>query len=138
MSIQTWKDEFYPVDQSEIGRSSKDAIDHSLLKWNGLTRDNLKKHNVRLLRPMMILTDSDANLVDVKSPEVFRVDQSTCVLCRINEHHCCTCPLYIAIGHQVCTLDQDTRNRGPYQLFRDIGDATRMIKALEEARSYLK
>jgi len=46
MTIKTWKEEFYKVKPSK--RMSKvEAIQHSLLKWQGLTKSNLKKHGVK-------------------------------------------------------------------------------------------
>lgn len=44
MSLQTWKDEFYPVPASEPIGGHKAQIEHSLRKWRGATKENTEKH----------------------------------------------------------------------------------------------
>lgn len=45
MSIKTWKEEFYPV-KPRKSMTTKEAIEHSLRKWEGLRKSNLKKHGL--------------------------------------------------------------------------------------------
>ena len=51
MSVETWKEEFYPVDATddEVQEGSIFILlDHSILKWTGALPENLKKHDVEL------------------------------------------------------------------------------------------
>lgn len=45
MSEQTWLEEFYPIPADKC-RGGIAAIKHSLRKWQGALRENLKKHNL--------------------------------------------------------------------------------------------
>ena len=78
MSLETWKEEFYPVPADEVPESQ--ALTHSLRKWEGLRKENLEKHGVK------------RRLHKVGE---FHVDSTTCALCH---HHagsfwCYTCPI---------------------------------------------
>lgn len=39
MSLETWKEEFYPIPADEVPESQ--ALAHSLRKWEGLRKENL-------------------------------------------------------------------------------------------------
>lgn len=140
MSIATWKEEFYPVPASRIVK--KDAAAHSLKKWRGLTKANLKKHG---------LEKDYALIIPYTGAAFFRVDASTCALCiryyskdveveddyrdyaREYEYQACSkCPLFIALGNNPCTYAPKNRLNSPYGKWIDTGDATDMIKALEK------
>lgn len=87
MSIETWKREFYPIDaKSEM--SEKEAILHSIKKWEGLTKENLNKH--------MLDADVDCGwLSDEFGEAFFDIDSSNCALCaKFIQHGCQDCPLY--------------------------------------------
>ena len=77
MSKQTWKDEFYPAEAKEAKEHNLLwAIRHSRMKWEGLTEENLDKH-------------------DVAWDDVFFL--AHCALCAYynadNESKCASCPL---------------------------------------------
>lgn len=45
MSLQTWREEFYPCSADSEEALSK-PVSHSLRKWEGLRKENLDKHDV--------------------------------------------------------------------------------------------
>jgi hypothetical protein len=91
MSLETWKQEFYPEPADEC--SAERAVAHSILKWTGLLKENLKKHNVwRKL--------GEWNLTSIND-ERFTVASDSCALCYHylepadeEETPCKRCPLY--------------------------------------------
>ena len=46
MSLKTWKKEFYPKEAIDAIKTELMATKHSLRKWRGLTKANLKKHGL--------------------------------------------------------------------------------------------
>jgi len=88
MSLQSWKKEFYPVSASRV--ADKDALAHSLRKWQGLTRAALRKHKIS--RFGYTIGEEELN-------EYFPIDSSTCALCEAfyeelpGEASCGSCPL---------------------------------------------
>ena len=54
MSLLTWMKEFYPTPADSL-QAQKAPAAHSLKKWQGLTRDNLRKHKVKV---------DDSSLID--------------------------------------------------------------------------
>jgi len=103
MSLQTWKAEFYPVeaDQCPIDQ----AVAHSLLKWKGLTAENLAKHGVERW--------PDSNNIGAEDDTLW-IGSESCALChhfhtddpQENEHgdetFCLECPLAIARDGFAC------------------------------------
>ena len=103
MSLTTWKKEFYPEDAGKV--SAKDALAHSLRKWEGILPENLKKHDVFL--------DEDHKLRGKKGPPMgYVTGNKTCALCHHHWHYfidtCDDCPL-TAVG--ACCLDYNS----PYE-----------------------
>jgi hypothetical protein len=97
MSLQSWKDEFYPVDAAELisnfGAIDSILLDHSIRKWQGLTPENLEKHKVDKIRGSRCIQDKD----------VFYIDDTTCALCeayvdRKKPCPCLSCPIYRHTG----------------------------------------
>ena len=84
MSIQTWKDEFYYIDAKEV----PGCVPHSLLKWEGLRPENLRKHGVFHEDNIFGgLADSDDNYFTVTGI-------NTCSLCKkYLDHDCQGCPV---------------------------------------------
>lgn len=56
MSLITWKAKFYP-EPANARMSKRDALLHSLRKWEGLTKENLKKHDAefQVMRGMVLV-----------------------------------------------------------------------------------
>lgn len=108
MSLQTWKEEFYHREPSKR-MTTLEAIDHSLLKWEGRRKENLEKHGlINSDTDMIIEKDSDGYSDD----ETFMFDGTTCALCvKFFDHRapdragaCNKCPLYKS-GHAPCITD---------------------------------
>ena len=90
MSLKTWKKEFYNVDASKFTnkRQSKNntikAIEHSLKKWQGLTKKNLDKHG--LYKTLYEIVDreyyeNEDNFGNVNG--VLGITDDSCALCQI-------------------------------------------------------
>lgn len=90
MSLQSWKQEFYPVNAAECPRGV--AVAHVLNQWRGLTLENLAKHEV--LAHGGRLSDAGG--------AVFCIDGDSCALCyefyEPQTGKCTGCPLYKAVG----------------------------------------
>ena len=69
MSLQTWMDEFYPTPAQKFP-TELEAVEHSLRKWKGLTKENLEKHSVVHCR-FSIRDDAHVQL---------DIDSTTCAL----------------------------------------------------------
>jgi hypothetical protein len=93
MSQETWRAEFYPIEASRV--PSEDAVAHSLQKWRGLTKANLRKHRL--------------------SESPILVDGSTCAMCQcfynpllsVSGSGCSECPGKAANG-RACDTAYDT------------------------------
>jgi hypothetical protein len=99
MSLQSWKDEFYPVEASEIAKSDVtdlELIEHSIRKWEGLKQENLDRHEVVLgYFVVYAQNEEDSENVDI--------DCTTCALCerhleKTADKLCATCPVYLITG----------------------------------------
>lgn len=120
MSLQTWKEEFYPVPADQCPKG--EAVAHSLRKWRGLTDENCGKHDVEKLYGRV---------------GELRIDSRSCALC---EHYykrpnqdCSECPLALVRGGAPCDYTGDGEVMSPYLAFEDRGDPQPMIAALEAA-----
>lgn len=108
MSLATWKKEFYP--KSANSRMSKrDAILHSIRKWEGLRKENLRKHGLKF----EIVSKS---IVDKNGSEM-EIDVSSCALCvkyyysNKNLDRCVECPLQKTLGRPCDQDDASVYNR---------------------------
>lgn len=111
MSLETWKEEFYPIPSDEVSESQ--ALAHSLRKWEGLKKENLEKHGV----------GATGGYVDE-----LPIDSSTCALCH---HHvdvgCATCPLSVRGDEEIYTCDSE------YRAWYRTGDPEPMIERIKDA-----
>ena len=90
MSLESWKKEFYSVPADKVAK--KDALAHSLRKWEGLTKAALRKHKIS--RCGDTIGEEELN-------EYFPIDSSTCALCEAFHEElpgeairsCGSCPL---------------------------------------------
>lgn len=128
MTIKTWMAEYYPISaKSFIESSDEECIMHSLKKFEGAKKENLKKHNVVLYEGDIYTSFHDDNFAN--SIPSFSFDSFTCALCQkycLEELSCKNCPLYRI--EKWCNVDI-----GPWDLFLKGGNPIPMIKALEEA-----
>lgn len=123
MSLQTWKDEFYPKPAHQVPES--EALQHSLQKWIGLRSENLNKH--KLKHSLGIITDS--------SKEQLFIDSTSCALCshyldKDGEDECPKCPLTLKRGF-AC----DDGDNPPYLSLTCDNDPEPMINLIQLAIS---
>lgn len=135
MSLQTWKDEFYPIEATETLKEN--AVQHCLTKWQGLTPENLAKHQVILNKCAWVV---DQGAADGVMNNYVNINGSTCALC----HHylragkgenpdyemCETCPLCIARDGVACDKERDDEEEdqaAPWYEFRETFNPQSMI-----------
>lgn len=134
--MKTWLEIYYPECADETKKI--DAIRHSLRKWIGLKKENLRRFNVSLSE-----VDYSAHVFKPKDadPEsrmiLLEIDSESCALCFwyykerfsiINgEHPCSACPLFDPINEKSCS---DLHS--PYYVFAETRDPSDMIKALRK------
>lgn len=124
--FEEWKKLYYPTPASKCKK--KDAVAHSLRKWEGLKKTVLKKFDLQANRGTLQEVMWDGYLGNI----VFDVDGYTCALCLWHAgNKCYGCPLATALGYP---CDDDTGDlAGPFDIFKDTGDAMPMIRALRKA-----
>lgn len=143
MSLKTWKKEFYPIDADET--TKKEAAAHSLRKWKGLTKENLRKHG--LYRDMTTLREAGregASPYDADGElTFFPIDADTCALCNhfmfVDDGDesttlCAACPLAKVLGGKPC----DKGPSSPYMTYEHSGRPAKMINALEKTVALCK
>jgi hypothetical protein len=108
MSIDTWKNEFYPtgaeifVHKENNLQNAIEATEHSLLKWKGLSHKNITKHDLYFKR--YALTENKYSIGKSESDLV--ISGSSCACCRLTTSDymglgidCKHCPIYFINGH---------------------------------------
>jgi len=120
MSLKSWEKEFYPVDAKTVAEISNLAMfQHTLLKYKGARKENLKKHRVKIINCRIFSERRSAYGYP------FKFTDSTCSLCFAyhNIGYCTSCPIHKA-GQDCNTVDNC-----PYQKFLD-GDPEPMIELM--------
>lgn len=119
MSLESWKDEFYKVDASEV--PAEDALEHSFLKWEGLRQHNLEAHGLHTVGGCLVDSDGEFGFV---------VDDTTCALCAIHlkgcVKTCVECPLF-AVREETCDRRAGYEMLSPYGAFTRSGDPEPML-----------
>lgn len=105
MSIQSWKEEYYPVEVRHLldegTPEEAEIIEHSLRKWHGLRRDALEKHGVaqdpsgglfliaadwlavrELVLARRLLSEAQRRVQETRETP-FPITDSTCSLCQM-------------------------------------------------------
>ena len=122
MSLETWREAFYPKPAYECSES--EALAHSIQKWVGLQKANLRKHG--------LTREPWDNVVDPKDGgSAFGVNSGSCALCHYylaGPPLCSTCPLYKLLGEEC-----DAGSSSPYQHWDSTGDTRPMLRALRKA-----
>jgi hypothetical protein len=156
MSMQTWKQEFYASPASKVGATAYlrddviSAVEHSLRKWEGLTEENLAKHEVELsIDYCGVLTPGDPK-------SELGINGHSCALCcyvdTIEDDNgvyvdCNPCPYFKTFKKACCMHTEDQRyaslvgtdvNDYPFTVFEDTGNPLPMIQALEKVLSEYK
>lgn len=94
MSLESWKAEFYPVEAKDATGSDAEALEHSIVKWTGLLKKNLKKHDGKKAEGFL-------KRVSFDGIPAFVVDGSSCALCAKHfaaKAGCRECPIFMATG----------------------------------------
>lgn len=131
MSINSWKKEFYQGRVQDAARDVVKATEHSIVKWTGLSEENLLKHGL-IKDPDYFNRD---NIINPKTLGRFEVGEGECALCQYDSHasewDCCACPLP-KVGAE-CRRDDS-----PYQRWVRTGNNKPMLAALKRALKYVK
>lgn len=129
MSLQTWKDEFYPTPATE---DKSIAVAHSLRKWEGLTLEHLRRHGLILLKnTTCIVNEKDAGVYAKEyydenvTCDKLGIKRSSCSLCIAYNDNCSECPL----GKSGNTCDAE---ESPYEIWLKTSNPKTMIVALKE------
>ena len=143
MSLETWKEEFYPVpaDDRRAKRSHTAAVNHSLKKWRGLTKENLEKHG--------LTKESGHLIIPINGGGCITISGATCALCCMEyertaypmsdlEKFCRRCPLFRALGRKCDGPLLVSEEPSPYSEFLSKDDPLPMIKALEKTKKKLR
>lgn len=124
MSLQTWMSEFYPVKPNKR-MTKRQAIEHSLRKWEGLTKENLNKHGCH--KDWKSIIDDNYGTLDI--------DGESCALCVKyyykdgDEHLCNRCPLSKSLGN---SCDNFALESSPYLQWLNDNNPLPMIEALRK------
>ena len=149
MSLQSWKAEFYIIDADTT--EPENATSHSLLKWYGLRKENLDRHNLEMDMHGWVLREKDKTNEDLLNgyAETLSIDSTTCALCYhhlVNtddeddeEDSCSNCPLAIARDGIPCTSWMQDESLSPWTEWTRLQNPEPMIfwlkKAVEEAQA---
>ena len=148
MSIQSWLEEFYPVEAAKATATDLVALDHSIQKWKGFTKENLGGHG--------LFFSGDAAIASAYVNEEIHAGIINCALCNrhhvsmplINRHEtghrtCGNCPLLIVSDITTpngepfmlaCYERRSITEDGPYEEFFHNGNPQPMINLLEQVR----
>lgn len=119
MSLESWKAEFYPVEASKVKKDAMACIEHSIKKWEGLTKASIKKYGL-----------SKGCQRIFHGHENFPLDSTTCALCHMSQNReryvdCRKCPISIARG-SACNNE--------YAAFCDEDDVRPMLQLLRRTK----
>ena len=133
MSVNTWINEFMPVEADEVKGSNKDYINHSLKKWYGLQSENLSKHKMKVgdVDYFSIIEDNEGNTVTIGSP--------SCALCvhHLDDGGCGSCPIVRFKGH-TCDESGEKGELSSWDEWVQNKDPKPMIKLLEQTLKWVK
>ena len=140
MSFASWKREFYTSPAHYTATSTYRALQHSLKKWQGLTKTNLTRHN--------LIKYKDHDLVEIGGyeHEHFAITADSCALChqymlsRKMKSSCSQCPIYLETGMDCDGFigdhdDHDhlvTSETTPYKTWIYTGNPRKMITLLRK------
>jgi hypothetical protein len=128
MSLDSWKEEFYPIEADKV--SKKNSIEHSILKWTGLRKENLDKHGIVAIMGGYIEELEIRNGLDI--------DSDSCALCcHYLSDECKRCPITKSRGIKCDSLKDDgTETASPYGHWLWSMDPEPMIQTLLETKKF--
>lgn len=121
MTIKSWRREFQPT-EADSKTALKSPAEHSLRRWEGFTKANLKKHGVVYTLP---LSETGCSLCFAYQNDLLD-DPENCLLC----------PLSIVRGNVPCSSARHEERVNPYSLFIKTGNPRPMLKWLRKAVKY--
>ena len=135
----SWKDEFYRVDSDDV--EEKDALAHSLKKWQGLQKENLERHDCCIRDGDVIEKDAGDNDDYDYYPESLCIDYLSCALCGYymksadsNDADCLECPIF-NLNPSCCHSSIPGEKDTPWDAWSVNEDPLPMIQLLEKAIS---
>lgn len=139
MSLQTWKEEFYPIAAKAMEKlkASDDLslLNHSLKKWIGLRKENLEKHGIIYSKSMNALYNSEDFIGTIGASSI-SINGSSCSLCQRYGNSCHSCPLKESRGTS-CDADiEETLSPWGEWIFNENPEP--MILALQEAIKFVE
>lgn len=106
MSEQSWKDEFYPIEATEVEVDDLEAVNHSLQKWIGLRKENLQKHEI--------------------NEPLIAIGSQSCALCHqyiVKNDDCIGCPLFRARIYIQCDERTPEEITSPWNSYKKNGES---------------
>lgn len=133
MSLKTWKAVFYPESATKP-RTWIDATKHSIQKWKGLSKTNIKRHKLKSAGGELYEADDDT-LGGVPS---MVISDENCALCRraqakSSSYMCHVCPIFEMRGKSCC----DGRDNEYYSWIVS-GNHKPMLKLLKQTLKFLE
>lgn len=138
MTLKSWKAEFYPITAGQAAKKSLvEAVEHSIQKWNGLRKANLKKHNLEV---------GYLDRIEDEDGDTLGIDVDSCALCKkfvVPNGKCDGCPLFESRGKVTCDnytkkeFEEEDGNH-PFGEWCDWNNPVPMIRALKKALKWAK
>ena len=129
MTLKAWKEKYYPKTASP-NMTIMQALDHSILKWSGLSKAALD--SFALTRHKSLVDDDNEGCY-------FIVAVGTCALCvKFFDNLCAGCPLYEVRGNTRCCDELGDEQVSPYNEFTVNGNPRLMLRWLRKAKKMLE
>lgn len=130
MSLQSWKDEFYPTtaehEADAQGVTRLQLIEHSLQKWHGLLKENLDRHACVI---------REGRVREVGTDGHFGIDSRSCSLCAAYcAERCHFCPLQQTRGVVCDKVNPAIEKDSPWSTWIHEGKPEPMIFWLEKTK----
>ena len=139
MSKHPWLEAHYPQHAEECTDSELEAVEHAILKFEGLKPEVLKEHGL-YLENCHVMTQEDEDSDDI----LLHYSSTSCALChrhRDEDGHlkCNECILSELRNGYACdeTTEAEDPEPSPYYAAM-MGDPEPMLKLLHEARDVLR
>jgi len=133
MSIESWMEEFYPVNandiEAELFTTDKDLVLHSIKKWEGGLKKNCRKHQVAYEEHA--ITEEGLR---------FLFDAKTCALCHrhlLQMDSCGSCPIYRANKDTACDDSRD-QPRVSNTFYASVDSVMPMLRLLKKTLKMLE
>lgn len=106
MTLKTWKEDFYPISAQDAAELSwKEAVQHSLRKWEGFLPENLEAHQVIIKKPDPRKHEYALKLMEPGSKSYLPISADTCSLCVKSDSYCEKCPI-VKMRERPCDSDE--------------------------------